>query len=766
MTSDPIAGHDRHFRSYGKGSEDWAWEMDLDGRLTFVSENVVHTLGYAPAELLGRVPFEFTTPEESVRLAGIFEEIKATAAPFAAVEQLALHRDGHRMVLESCAMPVFDASGKLRGYRGMSRDITQLKRAERALRDSERQLREAQRIAKLGHYTLWVAAGDWSSSEELDRIFGLGPDYARTVEGWLKIVHPDDRETMQRHLTEHVLRDGKPFDRQYRIVRQSDGALRWVHGLGRLISDPEAGQLLMVGTIQDITERKATELALAESESRFRFVTEAMHEGVWDWNPATNKISLSESCSKMLGYKPGEIPENFPDWLALLPEADRLSMQARATACIEGQSEAYTVECRARTKAGEWRWILVRGRAVERAADGRATRIVGTLADISDRRLLEEQLRQAQKLEAVGQLAGGVAHDFNNILASMTLQLDLLELEAQGGHPPGDGLREIRKAALRAAGLTRQLLMFSRRTQPQIRSLDLNAVAADLMKMLSRLIGENVELRLNAAPALPHILADAGMVEQVLMNLVVNARDAMPRGGRLTIATDAVRCPEAVPTAPGRTAGTCVRLIVEDTGCGMSDEVKKHLYEPFFTTKEVGHGTGLGLATIHGIVEQHRGWIEVESTVGQGTRFVVHWPAVEVANPALSAPSPRDVLARGSETILLVEDEETVRRNISRCLKQLGYTVLEAGSGQEALGVHAGRKVDLLFTDMLMPGGINGAELAVLLREKQPGLRVVISSGYISAHGEALAGAKDIVYLQKPYEHHELARTVRCCLDA
>jgi nitrogen-specific signal transduction histidine kinase len=409
---------------------------------------------------------------------------------------------------------------------------------------------------------------------------------------------------------------------------------------------------------------------------------------------------------------------------------------------------------------------LVRGKAVVRAPGGRATRVVGTMADISERRLLEDQLRQAQKLEAVGQLAGGIAHDFNNILASMTLQLDLMELETSRRHPSMEGLHEVRKAAQRAAGLTRQLLMFSRRTVPQMRPLDLNVVVSDLLKMLSRLIGENVELRLNTAADLPNIEADAGMVEQVLMNLVVNARDAMPKGGRLTISTDVIELGLGENGSAANAGGCSVRLIVEDTGCGMSEEVKKHLYEPFFTTKEVGRGTGLGLATIHGIVTQHHGRIEVESTVGQGTRFIVYWPAIAAASPAPLDGRPKGELPRGSETILLVEDEEAVRRNISRCLKQLGYAVLEAANGQEALAVYPGKKIDLLFTDMLMPEGVNGAELAAMLRQKQPDLRVVISSGYLSMHNDIPVSGGGIVYLQKPYEHHELAGTVRCCLDA
>jgi len=763
----PVHRTEEHFRSFSSGTTDWSWEIDAEGRVLHVSDEVLGVLGYTSAEMLGHKHYEYIIPEDVPRISDIFEKVSHAKAPFGFLEQTMVHRDGHLVYMESLGMPVLGPDGRLRGYRGLCRDITKHKHDQNTLRENERLLREAQRIASLGHYTFCTTKDLWTSSEELDVLLGIGPEFRRNIEGWLKLVHPEDREAMQRYLLEHVVRDRNCFDREYRIVRASDGQTRWVHGRGRLEDDPATGSLLMIGTIQDVTERKSTELALALSEKRLRLVTESTTEGVWDWNTVTNKVYFSDTCAKMLGYSPGEIPDEFGAWYALILDDERASFSARVAECLDGRAENYLGEFRARAKDGRLRWIRICGKVVAAEENGRTTRMVGTMSDVGERRQLEDQLRQAQKLEAVGQLAGGVAHDFNNILAAMTLQLDLMYCDIRDSARTSEGVTELRKAVQRAAGLTRQLLLFSRRTAPETQPIDLNDVVVELLKMLSRLIGENVELRLEAGSALPLIEADVGMAEQVLMNLVVNARDAMPKGGRLTIRTDKIEISANETTqSASRRPGKYVRLIVEDTGSGMSAEVRKRIFEPFFTTKEVGRGTGLGLATIHGIVAQHHGWIEVESEEWKGSRFTVFWPAITAEGKARPVSNKKTTVPHGDETILLVEDEAVVRRNISACLQQLGYRVLEACNGRDALVVCAGVDIDLLFTDMLMPEDMSGAELTTVLRKSRPNLRVVISSGYSAELADHKKGERDgIMYLPKPYELADLANTVRCCLD-
>jgi nitrogen-specific signal transduction histidine kinase/CheY-like chemotaxis protein len=385
--------------------------------------------------------------------------------------------------------------------------------------------------------------------------------------------------------------------------------------------------------------------------------------------------------------------------------------------------------------------------------------------DITQRRQLEEQLRQAQKIEAVGRLAGGVAHDFNNLLNVITGYGQMVFRRLPDG-PEREKTKAILQAAERAAGLTRQLLAFSRKQVLEPKVLDLNAVVGGMDEMLRRLIGEDIELHTQLAPSLGRTKADPGQLEQVLMNLVVNARDAMPRGGRLTLQTaNAVMDDTYIRDHLGARPGRYVMLAVCDNGLGMDPETQKHIFEPFFTTKEKGKGTGLGLATVYGIVKQSEGYIWVESAPGAGTTVKVYLPRVE-AEPAaeeVRRPAVPEELPRGTETVLLVEDEDMVRRMTREVLEGAGYRVLEASSGFEALRVSAGHdgNLDLLLTDVVMPG-MSGRELSERLAPVRPTMKVLYMSGHtddaIFHHGVTQAGTG---FLQKPFTPDALERRVR-----
>jgi signal transduction histidine kinase/HAMP domain-containing protein len=391
------------------------------------------------------------------------------------------------------------------------------------------------------------------------------------------------------------------------------------------------------------------------------------------------------------------------------------------------------------------------------------------LEDISDRKQLEDQFRQAQKMEAIGQLAGGVAHDFNNILAATLLQLNLLQEHPRLTPELRAGLRELEKGTNRAAVLTRQLLTFGRRQLMQVSPLELNELLANLLKMLRRLLGEQIDLTFqgNAGPLWTK--ADAGMMEQVVMNLCVNARDAMPHGGRLTIGLNHVEIDATAAKANTEARpGPFVCLSVDDTGCGMDKAILKRIFEPFYTTKEVGRGTGLGLATVYGIVKQHQGWIEVESEVDHGSRFRVFLPAhqgEQTVQPAVPVP-PR--LPRGRETILVVEDDESVRTIAVLSLQHLGYQVLEAATGVKAMELWNQHRdqIRLLLTDMVMPEGMSGLELVEQLQQINSALKAIISSGYsVEMTRLGNLAERGIAYLAKPYEVKTLATVVRRCLD-
>lgn len=386
----------------------------------------------------------------------------------------------------------------------------------------------------------------------------------------------------------------------------------------------------------------------------------------------------------------------------------------------------------------------------------------------ANREQAEVRLRQAQKMEAVGQLAGGVAHDFNNILATFLMQIDLMKEEPNLSLEMGAALEELNKGANRAASLTKQLLLFSRRQVTLIKPLDLNEVLSGVIKMLRRILGEHIDLTIHGVPEPIWIKADEGMIEQVVMNLCVNARDSMPKGGRLTIGTEYAYLTESdCQTIDDRRPGRFVCLSVTDTGCGMSEEIQKRIFEPFFTTKEVGKGTGLGLSIVYGIARQHRGWIEVQSKLGAGSVFRVFLPVSKRNQAAEPEPVVLEKVL-GNECVLLVEDDAYLMKASSETLKRLGYEVLEAVDGVEAMeqwNRHKDR-IALLLTDMVLPNGMNGLDLANQFRGNKPGLKVIISSGYsldlIQMNTEE---QRKIRFLAKPYQVAALASVVRKCLD-
>jgi signal transduction histidine kinase len=396
--------------------------------------------------------------------------------------------------------------------------------------------------------------------------------------------------------------------------------------------------------------------------------------------------------------------------------------------------------------------------------------VAGCIGMAADHLNLEAQLRQSQKMESVGQLAAGVAHDFNNMLT--IIQGHSSALLAKTSLPPEmlEPVQAVFFAAERAAGLTRQLLMFSRKNVMQPKPLDLRETVGNMTKLLDRLLGETVTLEFQSPAELPSVQGDPGMIEQVVMNLAVNARDAMPRGGTLTIGIEPMTIDAAyAERRPDARAGNFLRLRVADTGTGMDTATLGRIFEPFFTTKEVGKGTGLGLATVYGIVKQHDGWIEVNSELGKGAAFDVFFPTGEqMAAPEKKQSASPAPVTGGDETILIVEDEEILREMARDILKDCGYHLLEASTGKEALEVwrKCASKIDLVLTDMVMPEGISGVDLAERLLADRPDLKIIFTSGYTSTDINAeLLSRSQARFLQKPYSHTTLARTVRDCLD-
>jgi signal transduction histidine kinase/FixJ family two-component response regulator len=423
-------------------------------------------------------------------------------------------------------------------------------------------------------------------------------------------------------------------------------------------------------------------------------------------------------------------------------------------------------EAKIRNQAGALIEVLV---SLSPIALGDQPHVLMLAQDISERALLERQLRQAQKMEAIGQLAAGVAHDFNNILTVIQGHAGLMQQKMDSGSPQLKSVEQITRAAARAATLIRQLLMFSRKQVMQFQHLDLNDNLRNAIKMLERLVGEHVQIDFRPQSPIPAIHADSSMLEQIAMNLAVNARDAMPNGGRLSITTSLETIHRApTPMDPERRDGEYLCLTFRDTGMGMDTQVLSRIFEPFFTTKAVGQGTGLGLSTVFGIVRQHQGWLEVESKPNQGTTFRIYFPASQQAAEKTEVVVDT-ALRSGRETILVAEDEDTLREMVVQVLKIQGYTVLQAASGRDALEVweQANRPVDLLLTDMVMPGGIMGSDLAERLSSQSPRLKVIYTSGYSPGMaGKDASHLEGRNFLPKPYSIGKLAQFVRECLDS
>jgi PAS domain S-box-containing protein len=979
---------------------DHIYFKDTASRFIRVNPAHMRALGAdSPAQVTGKTDADFFPVEHSFKALADEQDILRTGQALVDVEEKIIGPAGDERWVLTTKLPLRDAAGRITGTCGISSDITARKRMVAALRESEALLKESQIIAGLGSYAFDFLADRWNSSDVLDGIFGVDKAYERSLAGWSALIHPADRAMMVDYFKDEVAGRGRPFDKEYRIVRHNDRAERWVHGLGRLEFDAQGRPVKMIGTIQDITgrkraeeeirtilrtmmdsfylvdtegrfldvndsycqmigygreellkmaikdveareteevikkrieqikeagharfetehrrkdgsiiaieascnfvgnekerlfvfmrditERKRMEETLRESEERFRTLFNNASDGILLLSDEGRILSVNKSFARMHGYSREEMlrmsmkdldtPETFQKIPARLRRAlagedfsfevehyhkDGHVLQLEVTAglvSLGGKNvvQAFHRDITERKRAAEAHARLAT--AVEQAAEtivitdttgailyvnpafeknsgytraeaiGKNPRIlksgrqdaefyrqmwamltrgevwhghfmnkrkdgsfyeeeatispirdtagaiinyVAVKRDVTREAQLEAQFRQAQKMDAIGTLAGGVAHDFNNILAVIQLQIGMLIADKKLSSQQLDFAREIEKAGQRAADLTRQLLLFGRKQVLQLRDLDLNAVISDVTKMLRRIMGEDIMVQFNFSPHPLLIHADTGMINQVLMNLAVNARDAMPKGGQIIIETSAAEFDEnKAARIPQARPGSFACVSVTDIGSGIPPEILSRIFEPFFTTKEAGKGTGLGLATVFGIVQQHQGWISVRSKVGRGTTFKIYLPRLAGSSDQNSFWSAQTPAVNGSETILLVEDEAPVRKSMRDTLGRLGYHVLEAATGAEALAVWEQHRdeIRLLLTDLVMPGGMNGKDLAAQLLQRNSKLKVIYASGYSAdVAGKDFPLEEGVNFLAKPFELYKLAQTVRNRLD-
>jgi len=515
--------------------------------------------------------------------------------------------------------------------------------------------------------------------------------------------------------------------------------------------------------------REAAEVALRESQTRLTLAVEGSRAGLWDLLVSDWTVTVSESWTNMLGQNERDLsPLTAEAWRALCHPDDVEKTISLMQQHLAGKTPFFECEMRMKHKGGHWVWTLNRGRVTERDADGTALRVIGTSLDITQRKKLEADLIQAQKMESIGRLAGGVAHDFNNLLMAIGGNADLALLDLPDGHAANRQIKNIQLATRHAASLTRQLLTFARRQVVEPTVLNVNDVIAGLHEMLRRLIGEDTELVVYPAPAAARVRIDPGQMEQVIVNLVVNARDAMPEGGRITIRTSNVSLDAPVARQFGGLApGGYVSVAVSDTGMGMSDEARAHIFEPFFTTKDPGKGTGLGLATCFGIVRQNHGQIQFVSDAGRGTTFTVFLPRVGEADAPVEPLDLGSTLRKGTESVLLAEDDAAVRETLEALLRSQGYDVISVADGQAALDVLQARggEIQLLVTDVIMPG-MSGLKLVDEVRRTHAHVKLLCVSGYPTRAGvEGLVSTPGVQFLQKPFSAADLAAKVREALD-
>jgi PAS domain S-box-containing protein len=750
---------EERFNAITQSSHDIIVEFDETGKNLYVSPNVLELVGHPPEAFESQRRVDLVHPDD----AQMVKERLAKMMHGGESEDLIfrfLNGEGEWRWLDTTATAFHTASGDVRGVM-IIRDIT-----ERLEMEEERQ-RLASIVENSSEFIAMIAADGriLFLNDAGKKMVGISSDAEARSRTIFECLVPEDAQDMRFQVVPSIERSGHwEGDFRLRHVATSERIATLAHVF--LVSHRRWQQEQVLAIVaRDISERITAERLLRESEARHRMLVESAYDLIAEIDLHGHYVYANPNFDRQLGYTPEQLLG--ASWFDQVHPEDRGS----ARKAIGDLFEHETRECpplRLRHVDGSWLWVETNLKKYENITG--EPLVLAFFRDISRRKAAEEALRQSQeellhsqKMEAIGRLAGGVAHDFNNLLTAITGYCDLLLEEIGDASELRADAEEIIRAAERAGGLTRQLLAFSRRQVLLPKVLDLNTLVADVDRLLRRLIGEDIELVTVLEGELPHVKLDPGQLEQLVLNLAVNARDAMPRGGRLTISTNDLEIgPGGDPAHPGIEPARYVTLSVRDTGVGMTPQTQSKIFEPFFTTKEAGKGTGLGLATVYGIIQQSGGEIRVESEVGRGSTFTVYLPQVD---EAVDPPEPVVVHEdlRGGETILLVEDSETVRKLVKRYLEKHGYTVIDAPSGIDALRCakrHDG-DIDLLVTDVVLPK-MDGHALAQRLNRIRPGMKVVYMSGFsddaLSRHGVV---ASDIVLVQKPFAQPVLLREVR-----
>jgi two-component system, cell cycle sensor histidine kinase and response regulator CckA len=755
-----LAESEQRFRKLVEALPD-AIVVHTEGRIVFVNPSAIRLFGANQAqELVGREIVDFIHPDHRAIVKEKIDQCYASGEASAPLEIVAVSCDSLRLDVEGVAIPICWEGAP--AIEVVVRDIRARKRAEEAARTWEKRLQLAQRAGlRIGLWDQDMSANTASWSDETCRQYGYTrQSFTGRLEDALERVHPDDRDRVLDAIGKVLNGGAEEFAEQYRVVHP-DGAICWIDAQGVVVRN---GSAHMIGVGVDITESKRAEHMLRDSEEKYRKLFENATYGIFLARPDGTLLEVNPAMVAMLGYaSKAELLTRNLERDIYLDATDRKAILAR-------------VDCENRVEAVEANWKRADGRIIpvrmsEAAilgADAAISHYEVIVEDISEPRRLEEQYRQAQKMEAVGLLAGGISHDFNNLLGVILGNADLaLEAVPMGSHRRC--LETIKKAGGNAAQLLRQLLAFSRRQVLYPTVLNMNLIVQELEKSLLRLIGEDVSIKTDLEAQLGSIKADRGQVEQILMNLALNSRDAMPSGGTFRIITrNAELGPKDVARYSYVTPGSYIQLSVSDTGTGMSDEVRVRAFDPFFTTKEKGRATGLGLATVYGIVKQSGGYVWISSTVGRGTTVDIYLPRVKEKSPQqMPSFEPRARAARATATILLLEDDDLLREVTREMLLARGYNVLQAGSGKVAIELATQYKgaIPLIVSDVVLPE-MSGPAAVLKLQALHPEMRPLFVSGYAEVPVTQQLIASGAALLQKPISREELLRKVEEMLQS
>ena len=770
-----IQRSERRYRELYETMRDGSVAVNLEGKIVESNLAFQNMLGYSAEEILQLTTQDVTPGKWHPLEAKIIAEQVLTRGYSDIYEKEYRCKDGSIFPAELQTYLVRDKEGNPTGIWSLIRNITVRKQAVESLRESEQKFRL---LVKTVPAVVYRGYADWTVDffdEKVEKLTGFAvEDFNSRRVKWSEVILAEDMERAT-EIFKQALRKNRSYVREYRIKERS-GTIHWIRERGQIICAENSRIDYITGVYSDITKEHEMEVALERLRLQNEMILNSAGEGIVGFDLTGKVTFVNLAVVSLTGYEPKELLGHSFHLLVHHKKPDGAPYSEEECPIyhtIRDGKRRQVTEDLFWTKEGKPLPVEYVTTPIEEG--GQLVGAVGVFRDITERKQAEEalhrseeQLRQSQKMEAVGCLAGGVAHDFNNILTAIIGYVELLRLKFEYDDPHQKDLQEIQTAAERAASLTSQLLAFSRKQifSPQV--LNLNNLVMNLDKMLRRLISEDIELVTVPGAKLGMVMADPGQIEQVVINLVVNARDAMPQGGVITIETgnvilDAAYARSRLEVNPG----PYVMVAVGDTGRGMDEVSQARIFEPFFTTKEMGKGTGLGLSTVHGIVKQSGGHISVYSEPGHGTTFKVYLPRLSQSEEKEAAAPSKCPLHRGSETILLVEDEDMVRHVARRLLEMNGYTVLEASSGHDALSVsqQTPGRIHLMLTDVVMPG-ISGGETAELLKAQRPEIKVLFMSGHtensIVHHGVLNPG---VAFLQKPFKHDLLVSKVREVLD-